>query len=159
MHRDVEWFAGAQRCRPPVSADVGQEKMMMKRFLTLGGVMAIAAIVAVGLIGCASTRIEHVSGSEFMNHARNTACPGSFVWDSYIGSVSHRAYLEYGHPAFIGKGLQVTVLWTDLSELPSNIVAQIEVGVQPWTNGMERIGQPAGGSHVSPATGDPFAHP
>jgi len=125
----------------------------MKRLLTFVAISGIAAISAVALNGCASTRIKHVSGAEFLKYAENTALPQSFVWDNYIGSTDQRAYLEYGHPAFIGKGKQMTVFWTELSELPSNIVAQIRSGERPWRNVTDRIGQPSAAGYSPPATG------
>lgn len=73
-----------------------------------------------------------------MKQARQTDLVGSFAWTSYIGSTCGRAYLECGHPAFLGGGTQVTVLWTPISELPSNVVAQIRSGARPWTNAMDR---------------------
>ena len=114
----------------------------MKKIMIAGMVLALGAAVAL-MVGCASTRIKEVSGAEFLQHAQQTDLLGSFVWTSYIGSTHDRAYLEYGHPAFIGSGVQVTVFWTPLSELPSNVVTQITNGVRPWTNAMDRIGQPS----------------
>ena len=109
-------------------------------------IVGVAVGLAVGLsliLGCASTRIKGVSADEFLKHVQQADLLGSFVWTSYIGSTHDRAYLEYGHPAFIGSGMQLTVLWTPLSELPSNVVTQIKNGVRPWTNAMDRIGQPS----------------
>lgn len=119
----------------------------------IGLILSVAA-VGVLAVGCASTRVKRLSGSEFLTHARQTDLLGSYAWTSYIGSTHDRAYLEYGHPAFIGSGMQVTVFWTSLSELPSNIVAQINAGTRPWTNAMDMIGQPAIG-----AAGRPSAQP
>ena len=127
----------------------------MKQLLTCGAIVVAAALAAAGLTGCASTRIKHVSGAEFLKYAENTALPQSFVWDDYVGSSHGRAYLEYGHPAFIGSGDQVTVFWTELSELPSNIVTQINTGVRPWTNAMDRIGQQATPPYSEPAARPP----
>ena len=93
------------------------------------------------MLGCASTRIKQVSGSEFLKQAQIATVLGSFAQASYIGSTYDRVYLEYGHPAFIGRGMQVTVIWAPIAELPSNVVAKIKNGVRPWTNAMDRIGQ------------------
>ena len=119
----------------------------MKRLLAFVVIIGIAAICAVALFGCASTRIKHVSGAEFLKYAEDTALLQSFVWDNYIGSTDHRVYLEYGHPAFIGGGKQMTVIWTELSELPDNIAAQIRLGERPWTNVTDRTGQQASPGH------------
>jgi len=115
----------------------------MKRIPTLISIIVLAASSAVALFGCASTSIKHVSGDEFLKYAGSTAWLQSFVWDNYIGSTDQRVYLEYGHPAFIGKGAQMTVYWTELSELPSNVIVQIRSGARPWTNATDRIGQPS----------------
>jgi len=100
-----------------------------------------AAIAGLLLTGCTGTRIKRLSGPAFLKQAEQTEQVGSFVWTSYIGSTQQKAYLEYGHPAFIGGGMQTTVYWTPLSELPTNIVAQIKTGTRPWTNWMDRVGQ------------------
>ena len=112
----------------------------MRKLLVVG--MVLVFVAGLNLIfGCASTRIKEVSGGDFLKHAQQTDVRGSFAWTSYIGSTHDRAYLEYGHPAFIGNGMQVTVFCTPLSELPSNIVTQIKSGVRPWANAEEKIGQ------------------
>jgi hypothetical protein len=114
----------------------------MRKTLTFGAILVLTAALTLTL-GCASTRVKRLSGSEFLKRAQQTDVLGSFAWTSYIGSTHERAYLEYEHPAFIGSGLQVTVLWTPVPELTSNIVAQINSGSRPWTNAMDRSGQPA----------------
>lgn len=113
----------------------------MRNILTSAAVAVVAVSMAL-TFGCASTRTKKLSGSEFLKQAGQTDVLGSFAWISYIGSTQERAYLEDGHPAFIGGGFQVTVYWTPLSELPSNIVARLKAGERPWTNAMDRIGQP-----------------
>jgi hypothetical protein len=112
----------------------------MRKLMIVGIVVALGAMATL-MLGCASTRIKEVSGSEFLTHAQQADLLGSFAWTSYVGSTHDRAYLECGHPAFIGSGMQVTVFWTPFSELPSNVVTQIRNGVRPWTNAMDRIGQ------------------
>ena len=116
-------------------------------------------VAATMLSGCAGTSIKRLTGPEFMEQARRTDELNSFMWTGYIGTRHQRAYLESGHPAFIGEGMSVTIFWTPLDELPSNIVAQIKAGSPPWTNWADKFGQPAGGAYVSPAAGDPSAHP
>jgi hypothetical protein len=121
-------------------------------------IVGVAVGLAVGLsliLGCASTRIKGVSADEFLKHVQQADLLGSFAWTSYIGSTHDRAYLEYGHPAFIGSGMQLTVLWTPLSELPSNVVTQIKNGVRPWTNAMDRIGQPRASGYRREAAPQP----
>lgn len=101
--------------------------------------IAMTSIAVLGLPGCAGTRIRELSAPAFLKQAEQTAVVGSFVWTSYIGSSGQRAYLEYGHPAFLGRGMQMTVYWTPLDGLPTNVVAQIKAGMRPWTNWMDRI--------------------
>jgi hypothetical protein len=113
----------------------------MGKMKTIEMLVGLAAGLSL-VLGCASTRSKEVSADEFIKHAQQTDLLGSFAWTSYIGSTHDRAYLEYGHPAFIGSGMQVTVFWTPLSELPGNVVAQIKKGMHPWTNAMDRIVQP-----------------
>ena len=57
----------------------------------------------------------------------------SFHWTSYVGSSGSRAYLEYGHPAWIGKGVRSTVYWIPVEELPADVARQIRAGEAPWT--------------------------
>lgn len=85
----------------------------MKRKILKRVTMAAAFLIAGFLIaGCAGTRIEQLSGSEFLKQAEQTNPISSFKWTSYIGSSEQRAYLEYGYPALIGKGARVTLYWT-----------------------------------------------
>ena len=86
------------------------------------------------LSGCAGTRIKQLSGKAFLEKAEGIRQMNSFVWYHYIGASSQRAYLEYGHPAFIGNGISTTVYWTPLSELPASLVTQLNSGNPPWTN-------------------------
>ena len=94
--------------------------------------------------GCAGTRIRKVSGEEFQRLAGQTDILGSFAQYSYIGNTQDRVYLEYQHPSFIGKGVQLTVYWTFANDLPSDIVEEIQKGRRPWTNAIDRIVQQVG---------------
>jgi hypothetical protein len=96
--------------------------------------LAIALGVGLALAGCASTRIKQLSGDAFLKQADQISQVSSFTWTSYVGISHQRAYLEYGHPAFIGKGVSTTVYWTPLAELPTNLVMQLKSGTPPWTN-------------------------
>ena len=111
----------------------------MKRILIIGTVILAVTAGILSLTGCACTRIKQLSGDEFQKQARQCNLMGSFAWTSYIGISHQNAYLEYGHPAFIGKGTSTTVYWTPLSQLPSNLVAQMKEGTPPWTNWMDTI--------------------
>lgn len=114
---------------------------MNRRLTCVMVTIALATGASLILTGCAGTRIKQLSGPDFLKQAAQTDQVGSFAWTSYIGSTQQRAYLEYCHPAFIGRGMQTTVCWTPLSELPSNAVARIKEGTRPWTNWMDRVGQ------------------
>jgi hypothetical protein len=94
--------------------------------------VSLLAGVSILMVGCASTSIKHLSGPEFVKQAKEMELISSFKWTSYIGKGSDRVYLEYGHPAFIGKGVKVTVYWTALSELPLELADQLRQGQCPW---------------------------
>jgi hypothetical protein len=96
-------------------------------------VLLAGVVLAFSLSGCASTKIERLSGQEFLRQANQISQMNSFQWTSYVGSSPDRAYLEYGYPALIGRGARITVYWTFLSELPSDIAAQLKAGNPPWT--------------------------
>jgi hypothetical protein len=110
----------------------------MKRILIIGTVILAVGAGALLLVGCACTRIEQLSGDEFLKEAQRTGQMNSFRYTSFIGSTHQRAYLESGYPAFIGKGMRTTVYWTPLSELPNNLVAQMKAGTPLWTNWMDK---------------------
>jgi hypothetical protein len=116
-------------------------------------------LVTIMLSGCAGTSIKRLTGSEFLEKAKHTDELNSFMWTGYIGSSHQRAYLEYGHPAFIGKGMSVMIFWTPLDELPNDIVSQIKAGSPPWTNWSDKIGHRATGAVIAPSAGSPFACP
>ena len=118
--------------------DIDLRSMNSRSINLLGVLVLIMAIIT----GCAGTRIQKLSGPEFLEEAKHTDEMNSFFWTSYIGNSYQRAYLEYGHAALIGKGAIVTVYWTPISELPSNIVEQIKTRVPPWTNWSDKVGQP-----------------
>jgi len=94
-------------------------------------------VAAVGVfagfsMGCASTRIRELSGNEFMTQASEIERINSFHWTSYVGVSEGRAYLEYGQPAYIGKGTRTIVYWVRLSELPDETANKLKAGDLPW---------------------------
>lgn len=99
----------------------------------------MAGTSAILLTGCASTKIKRVSGDEFIKYAEACESAGSFVCNAYVGASDQNAYVESGHPAFIGKGNQTTVYWVPLSELPKGLATQLKNGTPPWTNWYEKI--------------------
>jgi hypothetical protein len=90
--------------------------------------------VTIGLMlsGCATTRIEQLSGPDFVDQAKQMELMSSFNWTTYIGSSKQRAYLECGHPALVGSGTRTTVYWVPLSDLPEDVVQQLKAGNPPW---------------------------
>lgn len=118
---------------------------MKKIVIELLTVILLTGVIIL-MVGCASTTIKHLSGDAFLEQAKQTEQLGSFQWTSYIGKGGDRVYLEYGHPAFIGKGVKVTVYWTALSELPAELADQLRNGQRPWKNIMEARGDPSRGT-------------
>ncbi len=114
----------------------------MKRTLIIGTVILAIGTGSLLLSGCAGTRIKQLSGDEFQKQAQQCNLMGSFAGTFYIGRSYQNAYLEYGHPAFIGKGMSTTVYWTPLSELPTNVVTQMKSGRLPWANWMDNFPAP-----------------
>ena len=106
--------------------------MKMKRIATHSVAVLVGVIAGIILSGCAGTRIKRLSGPEFVNRAQQIEQVSSFSWMTYIGSSRQRAYLEFGHPAFVGKGTRTTVFWTPMSELPDDIVQELKEGNPPW---------------------------
>ena len=104
----------------------------MKRIATHSLVLFVGIGIGILVTGCASTRIKRLSGTEFVTQAQQMDDVSSFIWTTYIGKSSQRAYLEYGHPAFLGSGARTTVFWVPLSELPNDISEQLKAGNPPW---------------------------
>ena len=96
--------------------------------------LALLVAVGVGVIlsGCASTRIKRLSGTEFLNQAIEIDQLNSFHWTTYVGMSNKRAYLEFGYPALVGRGTRTTLFWTQLSELPDDVVEKLKSGNSPW---------------------------
>lgn len=126
---------------------------MKRKFLKYVIIMATCLIGGLLLAGCAGTKIMQLSGQDFLKQAEQTNQISSFNWTSYIGCTDQRAYLEYGYPAMLGNGTRVTVYWTPISELPSNVVAQIKAGAPPWKNWRDRVPKPAEAPFSLPGTG------
>ncbi len=90
--------------------------------------------VTIGLMlsGCGTTRIEQLSGTDFVDQAKQMELVSSFNWTTYIGTSKQRAYLECGHSAIVGDGTQTTVYWVLLSDLPDDVVQKLKAGNPPW---------------------------
>jgi hypothetical protein len=121
----------------------------MKRILISGVVLLVVGVAILCLAGCACTRIEQLSADEFQKQLPHCNLMGSFASTTYIGLSHQNAYLEYEHPAFIGKGTQTTVYWTSLSELPTNLVAQLNAGTPSRTDRADSAEDNVGGYKVS----------
>ncbi len=111
----------------------------MKKILIIITPLLALGIATLFLAGCASTKIKRLSGDEFIRYAEACEYAGSFSWNTYIGVSHQNAYLESGHPAFIGEGNQTIVYWTPLAELPQELSEQLEKKNPPWTNWNENI--------------------
>jgi len=96
-------------------------------------VLATGLIAGIMFFGCAGTRIRKLTGTEFQRRAQEIEQISSFNWITYIGQSSQRAYLEYGHPSFLGSGTRTTVFWTPLADLPDDLVLNLKAEKPPWT--------------------------
>ena len=56
----------------------------------------------------------------------------SAIGCQYIGISQRRAYLEYWDVIGSGNDGRTIVFWTQLTELPSNVVQQLRAGTPPW---------------------------
>ncbi len=104
----------------------------MKTLATHTSTFAVGLAIGLMLSGCAATHIKQLSGSDFVTRAKEMEIVSSFSWMAYIGHSDQRAYLEFGYPAFVGKGIRTTILWTPLSELPDELVLKLKAENPPW---------------------------
>ena len=104
----------------------------MKTLATHTLTLLVGVTIGVLLSGCAATRIKQLSGTDFVAQAKQMELVSSLDWTTYIGNSKQRAYLEYGHPAFVESGTRTTVYWVPLSELPDDVVQQLKAGDPPW---------------------------
>ena len=93
-------------------------------------------------VGCASTSIKRLTAAEFLQEATHVGEMNSFRYACYVGSTPQRVYLETGYPAVIGEGMRVTVYWVPVTELPTNIISQLNAGQPPWTNWTPKVREP-----------------
>ena len=100
-------------------------------------------IICFLVAGCASTSIKRLTAKEFLKEASHVGEMNSFRYACYVGSTPQRAYLETGYPAIMGEGMRVTVYWVPVTELPTNVISQLNAGQSPWTNWMPRVREPA----------------
>ncbi len=100
----------------------------------LAAVICTASFIL--LSGCSSTRIKRLSGTEFIAQAQGIGMIHTMQSKTYIGCSHKRAYLEFGQLSLlynvIGQPTHTTVYWTELSELPDDIVAQLKAGNPLW---------------------------
>lgn len=104
----------------------------MKRLATHTLTLVVGLAIGLMLSGRAASRIRQLSGTDFVAQAKQMELVSSFNWTTYIGKSKQRAYLEYGHPAFVGSGTRTTVYWAPLSELPDDVVLELKAGNPPW---------------------------
>jgi hypothetical protein len=115
-----------------MTRNVPIKDMNMKRMTTRTLPLVVAVSIGLMFSGCAATQIKQLSGTDFVAQAKQMEFVSSYDWTAYIGKSKQRAYLEYGHPALIGSGMQTTVYWVPLSELPDDVVQKLNAGNPPW---------------------------
>ena len=98
-----------------------------------------AGVLFIGIVtGCATARVNHVSGDEFIKKADMVRVVGSVENTRFVGLNGSMVILEEKHPSFLGGGVVNTMYWTGRDELPTNIVALLQAGTPPWTNWTDR---------------------
>ena len=94
-------------------------------------VVGLAVGTVCFVVGRASSGVMRVSGSEFLDYARQIGMPQSVFGAEFIGFTGTRVYIEYWKGIqFLGP--QYTVIWTPLSELPPDIAQKLRDGKNPW---------------------------
>ena len=96
--------------------------------------LSVGVITGVFLSGCASTRIIHIDGEEFVSCARLCEAPASLGKTRYIGVSDDRAYLEEQNVLTLSGRPRTIVVWTRLEELPDDLAEKLKAGNPPWTN-------------------------
>lgn len=88
------------------------------------------------LNSCASvTSIKHVNSEKFLKKAELMNGWNSAEGSVLIGTTRERVYLEYQTGiTFFTKSPATTVYWTELDNLPDDIVEKIKVGMSPWVS-------------------------
>jgi len=92
----------------------------MKRLVPVFVAFALGMGLTLILSGCAGTRIRRLSGPDFAERLDPDVPVSSFHWTTYVGQSVHRAYLEVGRPALLGRGVRTTVYWAPVPELPAD---------------------------------------
>ena len=82
-------------------------------------------------IGRMSSGIERVSGSEFLGYASQIDMPQSVLAAAFLGTDGVRVYLSYWRGVRFLRA-EYTVVWTPLSELPSDVAQKLREGTNPW---------------------------
>ncbi len=106
---------------------------MKKTLTSIFTVVVLVTIIGLNF-GCESTKAVHLSGDKFVEQANQIPLlrMSSFAWSNYIGETHGRAYIEFGHPAFIGDGQIVKIYWTETSDLPPDFAQKLKKGIYPW---------------------------
>jgi len=102
-------------------------KHMKRPLLSLHGVALTGWLL--GMTGCSG--LEQMSADEFLAQAEQIAELHSVHSTRFIGATETAAYLEYW-TAKAPSGSRKKVFWIPLSELPADVVAQLESGSHPW---------------------------
>jgi hypothetical protein len=82
--------------------------------------------------GCANTGIKHISADKFIREAKTMEQMNSASGTFYIGASSTRAYVERSGLYKLFACHEAIVYWTELENLPVEMVDQLRTGTPPW---------------------------
>jgi len=104
--------------------------MFIQRWLLL--------VCSLVFVSCAGTRVKHVSALEFQQRAEKIAEFSSIENTDYIGASMGRVYLEHRTLFTLSGGAKVSVLWTELDSLHTELQEQLKTGESPWDTVLDR---------------------
>lgn len=100
--------------------------MLIKRAATMIFTLALA------LLFTACSSLNRVSGDEFIKQAQHIHVLESAQSTSYIGASKTSAYLEHWRASPLSSKGETSVIWTPISELPTDVAQKIKAGQNPW---------------------------
>lgn len=92
------------------------------------GLLLLAGSFAL-CVSCSS--LEQVSASEFLELTEEIPRESTIRNTAFIGTSGPRVYLERWHAQVLFES-EVTVYWTELSELPAELSSELRAGRNPW---------------------------
>jgi len=106
--------------------------MKRKRVVAVAVLVVLTLAVLTALGSCQN--LKHVDGSEFLQRAESIGNP--WTDSKLIGATNVDVYLESGvlNPL---AGWRKIVYWTELANLPAEIVAKLRAGTNPWKEGAD----------------------